>query len=262
MEQDLIKIDTELRINHYGVNGLLCQLDKDEGDTLQRTSTYYLLTRYLLGETPGTSYRGRSPIEAGFSSDLAHLRHKDHYARSSDTTKWYGDMEYTSRDQLAIAMAACAACGIRSHLFKMFGFLVRNWGFHANIYRNGIPKSEQTPKIPDVISPEEIAAVVRGLPKVYGYLLYPFLLFLDLSMLFMVVWGRNFKPWDADNMLLSHLVLADMKLPTPISWVAKKIYGTKRLDVLSKLRAYHHPDNNGIPPLYKLQELAFNKLTN
>jgi hypothetical protein len=242
-------IETKIRTSFSGVKGIICQTNGDEGDSLQRTGTYYLLSYYLQDDD-----KYREQLVRDLS--LLEVPH-GYWARSADIMKWYGDYRYTSRDQLSIAMAACAGLGCTKELGAMAGLLGRNRGFHTNIYRNGIAPSEQTPKTPDIISPEQLAAIIRGNQL---WALYPFLIFLDISLLFMVVYGRTLNLWDADNMLLSHLVLAHMKMSTPISWLARKIYGTKAVSILRSLYKYQSAELNGIPPFFDLQKLALRKL--
>jgi hypothetical protein len=245
----LDEIVQEMYSKYSGVQGIICQADGDEGDSLQREATFHLLYHYL------------NPTRSNiimYSISLQSLETTPgYYSRSADQTKWYGDYRYTSRDQLSVAMAACAMTGNQSELRTMALLLLRRGGFHTNIYRNGISQGDQQPKVPDFISPDQLGAIIRGYRI---WLLYPLLTFLDLSLLFMVVYGRTLKPWDADNMLLSWLVLSNTKMPTITSWLAKKLYASKARDVLTKLKNYHSLQNNGIPPLFEIQRLAFRKL--
>lgn len=241
----------QIKDHHMGYGNLISQTDLDQGDTLHRTGGYYVILKYLEVEKDHLD----RPIAEGAKEDLKKLQvGPGKYIRSPDPkSEWANRHDYLSRDQMAMGMDLMAAYGMKKELNDSWWYLMSRFGFHPN-NKNGTPPKW---KVPDTLGPSQIMAWIRGNEYEWAR---PILWVLDLTF-FVDLYLRDFSKrnsWDYDQMLLVHLLLSEMKMPTSISQAAFKVYIQKE-NLLPLLKNYHDPKYNGIPPLYELERIAVEK---
>lgn len=148
-----------------------------------------------------------------------------------------GDTDNVSADQLVSALAAHVALGNTKQVLWMFIRMIQRLGFAQN-YRDGLSGKEKI-KTPDFM-------LLRSLPLFarISRWLYPIATVLDLLLIFAAisaigpVWrdDKGFSkrgPNDVDdNVTILTLSVCRFKYPTPLSWLASKVYG--------RLRPYNH----------------------
>lgn len=243
-----MKYDFSKNIGH---SDLICQNDGDQGDTCQRVGTFYFLASILNIQE---SYRGKE-IVTSFIQDAYNLssngvRSGRFRRHNNPSAGWYSDRQL-SRDQKSILMLAFAQFGFKGRLYEAFKDNASRLFFHQNTLADD-GKSFQ---FPDVMVPNEFSAIIRGLDMWY---LIPFLYVLDISFILEVMFFRNTKPWDYDNMLAQQLFYAQIKYPTFISKYTYKIY--QNTNFLERLKKYHKDFANGIPAIYDMFVDVNNKL--
>lgn len=256
-EQEIKNILQEM--SYYRHLGLISQLDKDMGDTLQRTGSYYTLLFYLGSSKDDL---GRN-ISDGFNQDLKALTVSEGiYRRSNDPDYWGYDFRNCSRDQIFAAQAAIVAFRDfqrgRSLFVQFFkrGFLNQNT-------RNNWEYPWEKPwewKTPDVPTPSQISLLLRG---VGSSLLYPAIWLMDMFILVDVQFFRNRNSrelWDYDIKQLPGLIAANAYLPTIWSRLGMKIYLKQKEDIQSRVYYYNLGKFNGIKPMADLYVLTLNKL--
>lgn len=140
-----------------------------------------------------------------------------------------------SRDQSLPLVISLAFMGFNKRLLMyFFRHLMRLLLFTTNTRKNGEDPTKTRWKLPDLTGPEFLSVYLRANP-VLGYLLYPVLCVLDLELLLGSVLWRYRKSDDIINHATS-LIFANIRVQTPISWLAAKILSKDM--VLSKLKTY------------------------
>jgi len=199
--------------------GLIVQKNGDGGDTLQRTGFYYL---------PGL-IRGDKGAQRCYDHETTLL-----FRQGQGLTrhiKQYPEQKDVSRDQLTPNIVALGFYSYAPLLKITFLNLVKNFFRYPN---NS-----------DIASPEHLCQFLRSFMKMdKAYLLfYPLLFIGDLFMLIGVIircvqakYKLTFEKWykpriiiDRDNVgddlnTLVSVVQAQYTFPTPISWIARKVY--------------------------------------
>lgn len=148
------------------------------------------------------------------------------YIRHPDPNKWYSRAENFSRDQTSMLLAAAVSVEDKATPMIIKSYLVHFKGFHQNTHPNYVVPgdADYKEKTPDIVLPSELAAFCRDNGTSY---LYPILCFLD-SFFFldiMFAWWDDYKSkktstrTDQYTMLCTHLLLAKIKTPTPVSWL-------------------------------------------
>lgn len=222
------------RFYPYWTNGTLGQSDGDTGDSSQRLATFWILMSVL-------GYKSKVHYEETISK---HEIVSGRYRRSPILSYWGSDPTNFSRDQHSIMILAFGMLDDKKRIKESLWAIAKRFGFHQNFLR-GTDDPTKYWKIPDVVTPAELASFIRGLDL---YVLYPFLWILDLFF-FPDFYFRKLHKWDADNMLCSHLIFANEKMPTLWSRIAFHCYYFT--DFRARLWNYHCT-NNGIKPLYDL----------
>lgn len=152
------------------------------------------------------------------------------FIRHPDPSKWYSETNRFSRDQATpylIALALNKDYKMLSHFFfrhMMHGFL-----FMWNTVPNWVPSIGAKKKLPDFTFAEFFNVYIRGFRL---YPLYPLLLLGDLEMLGGAIIKRFDKDKDVANSL-ANILLAQTVMPTPLSYLARKIIkpvAQKKLD--------------------------------
>lgn len=189
-------------------NGLIVQQDGDGGDSLANCASWNICQAI----TRGTDYIATEPCEI-FSGV---------WVRNPDKTKWYSDPRTTSRDQLIgpIILAGLTDTGEGSCPTTPFFFhWLKRLGFAQNYKSDDL----QSTKLPDLMW-FQLGLFIRSY-RATG--LYPVLFFTDLNLLTGAI--ADCRPWrdpndvDDRNAILQH-AQAKLVLPTPVSWLACKIW--------------------------------------
>lgn len=169
------------------------------------------------------------------------------YVRHPDPLKWYSNIDTFSKDQLIPLLCLLGIRGTRpairriilKHLERLFLFSwntrengavstntpVMTWyqriGYIFGLYNPGIPCFNW--KIPDITLIDIFGLYVRGLDL---YILYPLLFLCDIPTLISSTLYRY--KLSSSTIQMNQILSIDFSnrvMPTPISWLAKKIYG-------------------------------------
>ncbi len=215
---------------HFDRYGLIVQADGDGGDTAQRTGMFYFIHRDPTGfrkaldkleVRPGIYVR--HPFQEGFRND---------------------PLEF-SRDQQRALVMALGKYNFQGHLWRLIWTHVSRLGKYQNR---------------DFIGPSHLGEYIRALRS---QTLYPVLWITDIGLLVSSIKTATIKRVDLndvdDNNHIMSLAQARETLPTPISWLARKIYkkfrpenrGTillgERCAAQGALSWYHRAESGGNP---------------
>ncbi len=247
------------QISGYRHNGLISQLDKDMGDTLQRTGSYYTLLHFLDVEHDDL---GRTLAE-GYHQDMQQLTAgKGIYRRSNDPDYWGFDASNCSRDQIFAAQSAIVTFRDFTRGRELFTQFFKRGFLNQNIRKNwAYPgDAEYKWKWPDIPTPSQLSLLLRGLGS---SLVYPVVFLLDAAMVVDVTLFRKLNArelWDYDIKMLPALIAANSYQPTIWSRLALKYYLQQRADVADRIVYYNQKQFNGIQPLASIYNLALDKM--
>jgi len=257
---------------HLDEFGLPVQADGDANDQLQRVGM--IATRFALSNED--NFNGPHIYSVCHLGLLVLLQKRPGiYVRHVD-----GDPANVSADQLISALCYWIASRNIKQAGLMFLRCIQRLGFAQN-YKDGLSSKERI-KIPDFM-------LIRALPLFARahWLLYPVALVADVLLVLMVlsacgpVWrdDRGFTkrtPDDVDdNNTIMTLAVCAKRMPTPLSWLACRLYGkfrpwnfgcrettwsgevrTIRLNayhpVYGALRWYHRAESGGNPEIAEL----------
>lgn len=188
-----------------------------------------------------------------------------------------GSPDNVSADQLIAALGAWVSLGNYYQVNLMWRAMWRRFGFAQN-NKDGLNDDARS-KIPDFMLLRALPLFGRGL-----HWFYPFVLLMDVLLVLLALsavgptWkdGGGFKrrgPDDVDdNNTILTLAVCRARMPTPLSWLAVKLYSKFRpwnygcigLDrngykhyniykpVYGALRWYHRAENGGNPEIAEL----------
>lgn len=248
--------------------GLPVQKDGDGGDTAQRIgmicfgrylnrdSNIYQMNQWLAKITVGPGQ----------------------FVRNPDPSKWYSNPLNFSRDQTRSLVIAMGAYGLAEPIRVNLKNLLKSFGFYPNKYPDYVKPgdADYKAKVPDFASPEHYSEYIRALYACGNrkmLALYPVVLLGDcfklLGALMDVFYtDRDLTRTDDVNSIMSHLQALKW-MPTPLSWLARKIYVEHRPVVAdnngiqsgpeSALYSYFFNDPNGIEPLYYIYKPSMDK---
>lgn len=226
----------ELVSKYTGYDCLICQNDRDQGDTCQREGL--LISLLALQNSTRSLAKGR------YFKVIQHLKVAPGiYRRNSDPNHWGSNPNNLSRDQRSMLEIAMASVGDTLELKGAAKYIFKRFGFHQNTH----PGTDGDRwKIADIVSPSELAVYIRGLNLWY---LRPALYFLDIGLLLDIYFRKN-RLWDADNMLTMNILYATNKYPTCLAKLAALKHNGSNPDPMVQIEKYYtNEDNNGIPPL-------------
>ncbi len=247
------------KMKEYRHKGLISQLDKDMGDTLQRTGSYYTLLKFLGAETDDLD----RPIELGYNEDMKQLTSATGiYRRSNDLEYWGSDPANCSRDQIFAAQTAIVTYRDFERGRDLFGQFFKRGFLNQNVRHNwAYPGEGQYAwKLPDIPTPSQLSLMLRGLGN---RLVYPFVFVLDAFMIADIHFFRRLDQrqlWDYDIKALPSLIAANSYLPTVWSRWALTLYLRDRHDIIQRIQHYNKDEFNGIQPLADLYDLALDKM--
>lgn len=160
--------------------GLIAQKDSagaDGGDSMHRFGLIYSSLK-VLGIT--TWVDDVTPIDEYYDKVMPQYeKEKDTYVRHPDLEKWYSNPLNFSRDQTTMALKAMLMRGDGRRARGLLKQLAGKFGFHKNVYPNYAKPgdADYKKKVPDIITPSEIADVLRSYRS---KMLYPIICILDL----------------------------------------------------------------------------------
>ncbi|GEM_PF-2311523 len=254
------KIETILqKMLEYRHNGLISQLDKDMGDTLQRTGSYYTLLNFLGVEKDDL---GR-PLAEGYENDMKQLTTIDGiYRRSNDPEYWGFNPDNCSRDQIFAAQSAIVTYRDFNRGRSLFKRFLKRGFLNQNVRHNWSYPWEKSYvwKIPDIPTPSQMSLLLRGLGS---RLVYPLVFILDAFIIADVHLFRRLDKrqlWDYDVKLLPALIAANSYLPTLWSRWGLMLYLRDRQDIAQRVHYYNQDQFNGIKPLADLYDLSLAKM--
>ena len=142
-----------------------------------------------------------------------------------------------SRDQSFPLIIAMAFMGLYKRLGMYFiRHLMRGFLFTNNTRKNGKDPDKTPWKLPDFTGPEFFSVYLRAIPAL-GYILYPVLCILDLELLVSAfVWSKFRKDDDDIVNFCDSLIFANMRVRTPVSYLATKLV-SKDL-IINKLKSH------------------------
>lgn len=228
--------------------GLIVQKDFDGGDSLHRAGSFELVHSIAARKNIQVIHRaGHSLPTPWLTAQRLYEVCPGLYVRHPDKGKWYSNPDTTSRDQLVPAIIALGMSGMRRELWRLEWQIIKRGLFAQNIYRNWDDPLTQKRKLPDTF-----LFCIPILIRAWGWRAFPFypaLLFLDfVDVLGQIVESipihvtddrevRRKQPDDVDDMngINKHL-LALAVLPTPFSWLSRKIYSKFRMKNLGNTK--------------------------
>lgn len=236
--------------------GTLGQRNLDQGDSSQRDGHFFALAGLLKAPK---DFMGRDLSQGWQETVKLHEARPGLYRRSPNPAVWEYNPNNFSRDQHGMLRIAMAVMGDKKRIAQSAWAMLKRLGFHQN-YHIGTDTTGQwwhDYHIPDIMTPGEIAVIVRGLNAWY---LYPLLLVLDLSLVIDLLLRKD-DNWDSDNMMAMNLLYAYKKYRTPWSWLVMKKY--KKTNFMDRIYNYYscEDDRNGLAPMADLFKLAYEELT-
>lgn len=232
-------------------NGLITQTVKgywDGGDSLNREGMFAIAIQCLYDQKK-ISLEDYTLLRKRYLDNLNRLEvNWGNYRRHIDSTMWYFYPNRMSRDQWTPNAIAVGLLDIEDHRKRMFwGHGKRLWFFTTNTRNNGVyppgnPKYDAATqdyswKLPDLTVLSAWGYYIRAYK---AYPLYPLLLVFDVEMFAnSLIWLYDFRTNPTNTDILNHtssLIQARKSMPTPFSWLARKILSVDT--VLSKLTAY------------------------
>jgi hypothetical protein len=259
---------------------------KDGGDTCHRMYTFWFRKFLLcdLGLIDGQDLKNTTKTVLDIAQTQSMLEvDSGIYIRNPDPNEWYSDPRNVSRDQLVPVICLWAylsfhfqdknlSHSVRSNLRRLLWACLSRGMFAQNIYPNGVdPRKEKVEeKMPDFINFELWGIFARGFVGTLWFpLALPFVLFGDFALIIsalvkvfapvvkndtLIFKSQGLDDVDDDNMN-NVLMATQYVFPTPMSWLARKIYKKfrkinngnvvlgEKSTIMGALRWYHHKDN-------------------
>lgn len=195
---------------------MVVTLEKDGGDTCAHGNAIEY-GAFLTGQTDGILVANNDKLQVS----------PGRFCRHPDTIKWYSNPDTLSRDQLTPLLLNLGLTSGHPRLKSLFfAHMRRGFLFAWNTRMNGAYPGQPTYawKLPDLTGPEIWACWIRAMDAWY---LYPLLCLFDVQTLISSVQRRYFA---TDNIQMNQVLITDFstrRLPTPVSLLAREIYGKK-----------------------------------
>lgn len=167
---------------------------------------------------------------------------------------WAANPNCFSRDQQRSLVVAMGALKQKKKLWQIFWKHIKRGGWYQNNQ-----EIDGTKKLADFAAPDILGEYVRAFYMagiIPVGILWPLLLATDLSallglLLSLIKWKRDPKDVDDDNQILT-VLQAKVALPTPISWLTRKLYKWFRPGGAVNAMATKHREETGSPPFAEL----------
>jgi len=246
--------------------GLITQHDFDGGDTAHRTGLFYLGLYLNYKDKPTIMVK----IKKDFERDLKQLEYeKGKFVRHPDPKMWYSNPKNFSRDQTTTLLVALGLFGEKESVKENMIQLIKGYGFYPNILKNWTNKEKVIPlDYRDFAGMSDWGSYIRALDN---KLLYPYLLVSDTQLLGSSIIRLSFSYLDQDDTsddinFSTHLIQAELVMPTPLSKLASWVY---KLKVVNRSHPQHNAifsywryyfTHGGRPPIDKLFECPIKEI--
>lgn len=209
---------------YFDRNNFIVQKDQDGGDTLRVEGSYACALRWRERlKISNEEYFKTTYQQYKRTLDLLQVEPGVFIRHPFDGVEWHKDPKETSRDQLTPTVIAMGLTQLREDL----------WQYTKRFARRGFLKFQNK----DLAGPQDWASLVRAFWDVDGrstasyvmlLCLLPVVLLGDLQLLLSVL-VRCLKARNPDDVgddwnLLALVLQAQYSLPTPISFIARKLY--------------------------------------
>lgn len=147
--------------------------------------------------------------------------------RHPEPTKWWSEPRFFSRDQQSAVVIGAGFANNKALVKRLLVKHLKRFGLYQNFQINKTDVDGKKKLVQgDVATPEHFNFYLRAL-KLYP--LYPLLLLGDLFTLFnsLIIIFKSFIDADDTSNDLNHiasLLQSKKVMPTPISWLARKVY--------------------------------------
>lgn len=217
----------------------------DGGDTCHRMYTVFLRTAILqkmgaYGTNDAAMQLMHAIMPPAGTQRLLEVQ-PGIYVRNPDPNRWYSDPRNTSRDQLTPVICYHSIDGDRENQWELLKACLKRGMFAQNIYPNWVdPRTEPVKwKMPDLINPDLWAIFARTwIKSLWAPLALPFIILGDFFMVLSALFKcfapvtkdgtlelRWNDPTDVDDDNMNNVLMAaQYNFPTPLSWLARKIY--------------------------------------
>lgn len=221
--------------SNYINSGVPGELNKDFGDSAQR-----------IGMISFGKFLNETPNESEFNFWLSLITVGPGQFVRGPAPGWWNNPLNFSRDQTRALVMAMGVYKKKGALKANFFSLIKNFGLYPNIYPNWVKPGDSgyVKKFPDIASPEHYSEYIRAFYSSgnnWMLALYPLVLLGDLFKLLgtlIAVFYTDRDPTQADDLnSIMSLLQAYKYLPTPLSWLSRKIYAKFRPVI---------PNNQGI----------------
>lgn len=174
---------------------------------------------------------------------------------------WAANPRTFSRDQQRSLVVAMGALKQKKKLFRIFWEHIKRGGFYQNNQEIDGSKKLADFAAPDILGEYIRAFWMAGILPVL--ILWPLLLLTDVSALVglvisLIKWKRHPEDVDDDNQILT-VLQAKVALPTPISWLTRKLYKHLRPGGAVNAVTIKHRAETGSPPFAELYTDILNK---
>ncbi len=210
--------------------GLLVQKSGDGGDTLNRMS-HWAIAKYLTGDD----------VELYFLYKVNRYLHNGRgvFRRHPDPEMWYSDWDRGTRDQLTPLVIACGFLRCKPLLFLLRRQLFKNWFMTVKLWPRNVWKDKDEHKrraahfrvwSNDTFRDVLISHIPLHIRAHRAWYFYPLLMLFDLELLGGSLIKAVFGRWNKrarsgdDGNFIARTLQAKEVLPTPFSWLARKIY--------------------------------------
>lgn len=218
--------------------GLICQIEDDGsfggGDSANRCGLLAVASEFNNGLYQADLDMSKEHVMAACNSMFGRIETRPGVGiRHPEATKWWSNSKFFSRDQQSAVVIGAGFSNNQVLVLSLFKNHLKRFGLYQNFQINSLDVDGKKHFIQgDMATPEHFNYYVRALNL---WALYPVLLIGDLFMLLnsiIIVIKSIFDADDTSNDLnhICALLQAKRKLPTPISWLARKVYRFFRMN--------------------------------
>ena len=261
----------EIPAKYIDSYGYVTQVNGDGGDTFHRLGFIQIANHFLLKHKQITTeqFIVRTNEYLAQSQALECKGRPGVFKRHPNTSRWYGQCDRMSRDQITPNIVAWGLMGPKGRGRELlnrtlWSNMKRLMLFTTNTKGNSDNYPKDSWKLPDFTGPHVWAMYIRAYR---AWALYPLLMVLDIENLAsnIIKHFSYFKnPNNSDDLNnIAYLLQARESMPTPISWLSRMIYNFRpktnptRAGYLSEygpqtaLDHYFAPEHEG-PPINEL----------
>lgn len=224
--------------------GLPCQVEGNHtfggGDTANRIGLIGVANYFAKGIHTAGVEADQEQGNAMVTSMLSKIEVKSGImVRHPEPNEWWSQPRFFSRDQQSAVVIGAGLTGNLDLVRRLMKQHLKRFGFYQNFQINKTDVDGKKKLVQgDIASPEHFSFYVRALKQRCAY---PLLLLGDVFTLInsLVIVYKSIRNADDTSNDLNHicaLLLAKKVMPTPISWLARKIY--------VKFRKNAGPDNS------------------